>query len=229
MKRWGHERDALEPVLGGQVLGVIGAQAAADGADYRPDSKAAQSSGEQAEDAPRQRRGQGARKGPARVIHQHLGLRVNLDDDLVQQWVRRDIGAVYVQTFETALANFYGEPGGMCAHAETCGLQLALGHIGDLCSCGHYVEPGYLLGNINDKHMLELIVSPQQRQFGHDKRDALTWYCLDCDVRVACTGGCPKDRFTTHPTGEPGLHYLCPATSSSSGTSASPCRPFPRS
>jgi len=98
----------------------------------------------------------------------------------------------------------------MCAHAETCGLQLALEHTGDLYSCDHYVEPGYLPGNINDKHMLELIVSPQQRQFGRDKRDALARYCLDSDVRVACNGGCPKDRFTTPPDGEPGLHYLCP-------------------
>ena len=72
------------------------------------------------------------------------------------------------------------------------------------------VEPGYLLGNINDKHMLELIVSPKQRQFGQDKRDTLTRYCLDCDVRFACNGGCPKDRFATSPYGEPGQDYLCP-------------------
>ena len=78
--------------------------------------------------------------------------------DVFEEWVRRDIGTVYVQMFDTALANWYGEPGGMCVHAETCGSQLALEHTGDLYSCDHYVEPGYLLGNIKDKHMLELIV-----------------------------------------------------------------------
>ena len=37
---------------------------------------------------------------------------------------------------------------GMCVHARTCGSALALEHNGDLYSCDHYVEEGYLLGNI---------------------------------------------------------------------------------
>ncbi len=130
--------------------------------------------------------------------------------DVFEEWVRRDIGTVYVQMFDTALANFYGEPGGMCVHAKTCGSQLAIEHTGDLYSCDHYVEPGYLLGNVKDKHMLELIISPAQRKFGQDKFNTLTRFCLDCDVRFACNGGCPKDRFATSPYGEPGQHYLCP-------------------
>ena len=130
--------------------------------------------------------------------------------DVFEEWVRHDIGTVYVQMFDTALASWYGEPGSMCVHAETCGEQLALEHTGDLFSCDHYVEPGYLLGNIKDRHMLELIALPQQRKFGQDKRDTLTRYCLDCDVRFACNGGCPKDRFAVSPYGEPGQHYLCP-------------------
>jgi uncharacterized protein len=130
--------------------------------------------------------------------------------DVFEEWVRHDVGRVYVQMFDTALANWVGEPGGMCVHAETCGLQLALEHNGDLYSCDHYVEPDYLLGNIKMTHMLELVASPQQKQFGQNKRDSLTRFCLDCDVRFACNGGCPKDRFATSPYGEPGQHYLCP-------------------
>ena len=131
--------------------------------------------------------------------------------DAFEEWVRRDVGEVYVQMFDTALANWYGEPGGMCVHAESCGEQLALEHNGDLYSCDHYVEPNYLLGNIGDRHLLELVALPQQQKFGQDKRDTLTRYCRDCDVRFACNGGCPKDRFATSPYGEPGQHYLCPS------------------
>ncbi len=129
--------------------------------------------------------------------------------DVFEDWVRSDVGRVYVQAFDDALASWYGEPGSLCIHAETCGTQLALEHNGDLYSCDHYVEPDYLLGNIADKHLLDLVALPQQRAFGEAKRDTLTRYCLDCPVRFACNGGCPKDRFATSPYGEPGQHYLC--------------------
>ena len=57
--------------------------------------------------------------------------------------------------------------------------------------------------------MIELVTSDQQRKFGQDKLDSLPQYCLDCEVRFACHGGCPKNRFIDTPDGEPGLNYLC--------------------
>ncbi len=131
--------------------------------------------------------------------------------DVFEDWVRRDIGEVYVQMFDVALANWYGEPPGLCVHSETCGSALALEHNGDVYSCDHYVEPGYLLGNISKDRLLDLVVLPAQQEFGQAKRDTLPGYCRDCDVRFACHGGCPKDRFTVTPDGEQGLHYLCPS------------------
>ena len=123
--------------------------------------------------------------------------------------MRRDVGEVYVQMFDVALANWYGEPPSLCIHSETCGKALALEHNGDLYSCDHFVEPKHLLGNIAEQNMLEMVASPQQRRFGDDKRDLLPEYCLSCDVRFACHGGCPKDRFISTPDGEEGLNYLC--------------------
>ena len=131
--------------------------------------------------------------------------------DVFEDWVRRDVGEVYVQMFDVALANWYGEPPGLCVHSETCGLALALEHTGDLYSCDHFVEPGYKLGNIRERTMLDLVTSPRQAAFGQAKRDSLPGFCRRCDVRFACHGGCPKDRFTQTPDGEPGLHYLCPS------------------
>ena len=111
--------------------------------------------------------------------------------------------------FDVALANWFGEPPSLCIHSETCGSALALEHTGDLYSCDHFVEPAYKLGNIRESHMIELIGSEQQRQFGLDKRETLPKFCVECDVRFACHGGCPKDRFIETPDGEPGLNYLC--------------------
>jgi uncharacterized protein len=128
-----------------------------------------------------------------------------------EEWARWDVGEVFVPNFDTALAHWLGlHQAGACVHAETCGGNLALEHTGDLYSCDHFVEPAHLLGTITGgRTMLELVDSPQQRAFGDAKRDTLPGYCRRCDVRFACHGGCPKDRFATTPDGEPGLHHLC--------------------
>ena len=96
---------------------------------------------------------------------------------IFDEWVRRDVGSVYVQHFDSALANWVGVPGAVCIFAETCGQALALEHNGDLYSCDHFVEPAYKLGNIKETHMIEMIASPQQIKFGLDKRDTLPRYC----------------------------------------------------
>jgi len=129
--------------------------------------------------------------------------------DVFEEWVRHDVGQVYVQMFDVALANWHGEPPSLCVHSQTCGSALALEHTGDVYSCDHFVEPHHLLGNISDKPLLTLVNLPQQRKFGQDKHDSLPRYCRECDVRFACHGGCPKDRFLDTPDGEPGLNYLC--------------------
>ena len=130
---------------------------------------------------------------------------------IFDEWVRHDVGRIFVQLFDVSLAAWVGQPSGLCVFSPTCGTALAIEHNGDVYSCDHYVEPDYLLGNIADTPMIELISSPQQVKFGQDKLDTLPQYCLDCEVRFVCHGGCPKNRFATTPDGEPGLNYLCPS------------------
>ena len=129
--------------------------------------------------------------------------------EIFDEWVRNDVGDVFVQHFDAALSSWLGQSPAMCFFNETCGTGLALEHNGDLYSCDHFVEPKHLLGNITETHMVELAASPQQVKFGADKRDSLPHYCLDCDVRFACHGECPKNRFLKAPNGEEGLNYLC--------------------
>jgi len=130
---------------------------------------------------------------------------------LFDEWIKKDVGRVYVQHFDSALANWVGAPGAVCIFVETCGGALAVEHNGDLYSCDHFVEPAYKLGNINDTHMIEMISSAQQIKFGQDKKNTLPRYCRECDVRFACHGECPKNRFIRTPDGEEGLNYLCAA------------------
>lgn len=128
--------------------------------------------------------------------------------EIFDEWVKRDVGEVFVQTFDVALGSWLGQHN-LCIFSPTCGNALALEHNGDLYSCDHYVEPDYLLGNIKQTHMLELVASDKQRQFGKDKFDSLPNYCRECEVLFACYGECPRNRFITTPDGEPGLNYLC--------------------
>lgn len=128
---------------------------------------------------------------------------------IFEEWVRRDVGRVFVQIFDVALAAWAGERPGLCIFEETCGLALAMEHNGDLFACDHFVEPNYRLGNIQEIPLIDMVASAEQRQFGLDKRDKLPRYCRECEVRFVCNGGCPKDRLIDTPDGEPGLNYLC--------------------
>jgi uncharacterized protein len=150
---------------------------------------------------------QGTAVSPRSVRPEQFGVFLTT---IFDEWVRRDVGEVFVQTFEAAARNWAGlGESGMCVFNETCGQGLALEHNGDLYSCDHFVDPGHRLGNIGNASMADLICSQQQYDFGQDKRASLPQACLDCDVRFACHGECPKNRFLTTPEGEPGLNYLC--------------------
>lgn len=129
--------------------------------------------------------------------------------DVFEEWVRHDVGQVFVQLFDVTLEAFFGRHL-LCIHAPTCGYGPALEHNGDLYSCDHFVEPDFKLGNIHETHMLKLVASPEQRKFGEAKRETLTAQCQGCKVRHLCNGGCPKDRFALSRDGEPGQNYLCP-------------------
>ena len=127
------------------------------------------------------------------------------------EWVRNDVGRVYVQLFDVQLALWTGLPSELCVFAETCGQGLALEHNGDLYSCDHYVYPAYRLGNILEHSIGALAQVPQQQRFGNAKRESLPRCCRDCEFLFACNGGCPKHRFLRTSDGEPGLNYLCPS------------------
>lgn len=128
--------------------------------------------------------------------------------EVFDEWVRADVGKVFVQHFDSMLAARFGQYS-VCVHAPECGGALAVEHNGDVYSCDHYVEPDHLLGNLHTDGFQEVLGSEPQRDFGRAKRTGLTAQCRRCPVRWACHGGCPKDRFGTSVDGEPGQNWLC--------------------
>jgi uncharacterized protein len=127
---------------------------------------------------------------------------------IFDEWIRYDIGRVFVTTFDVTLGSWMGQHNA-CIIAPTCGRALALEHNGDVYSCDHFVEPAHLLGNIATTPLAVLITSEQQRRFGDAKSDTLPKYCRECPVLFACYGECPRNRFLTTPDGEGNLNWLC--------------------
>lgn len=127
---------------------------------------------------------------------------------IFDEWVTRDVGTVYVTTFDVALGSWMGQHNS-CVVSPTCGAALTMEHNGDVYSCDHYVEPEHKLGNVKHTTLEALVTSEKQRRFGQHKFDSLPGYCKKCPVLFACYGECPRNRFISTPDGEPGLNYLC--------------------
>lgn len=130
---------------------------------------------------------------------------------IYNEWIKRDVGKVFVQLFDCALGRWLNMPASLCYFSETCGRGFAMEHDGEVYLCDHYVYPEHRLGNLMNESLGELADSQRAVDFGNAKRDTLPRYCQTCDVRFACNGECPKHRFTWTPDGEWGLNYLCPS------------------
>lgn len=140
------------------------------------------------------------------VPAQELG---NFLSSIFDEWLQQDIGRVMVQIFEEVARTAMGQEHALCIFRKTCGDVPVLEHNGDFFCCDHFVTKEYLLGNIREIPLLELLESPDQRAFGQAKFDSLPRACHACDVLDLCHGGCPKDRLLKTEDGEEGLNYLC--------------------
>ncbi len=129
--------------------------------------------------------------------------------EIFDEWVRRDVGNMFVLNFDGALAGWLGMAGTVCIFAPTCGLCTAMEDNGDLYSCDHFVEPKHFLGNIMTTPLIELVASEKQQTFGQNKKNNLPRSCRECEMLFVCHGECPKNRFVDGPDGETGLNYLC--------------------
>jgi uncharacterized protein len=129
--------------------------------------------------------------------------------EIFDEWVKRDVGKMFVLNFDGALAGWLGMAGTVCIFGPTCGQGTALEHNGDLYSCDHFVEPKHLLGNILETPLAELAACEKQHKFGRDKLDTLPPYCRTCEWMSICNGECPKNRLLKTPDGQPGPNYLC--------------------
>ena len=124
---------------------------------------------------------------------------------IFDEWVaHEDVGEMFVQIFDATLANWVGVVPGVCTLAHSCGHAGVMEWNGDVYSCDHFVFPQYKLGNLHDRHLAEMMYSPQQEAFGRMKYESLSDTCRQCPWLFACHGECPKNRILPD-----GRNYLC--------------------
>lgn len=128
---------------------------------------------------------------------------------LYDEWVKQDVGEIFIQLFDATLANWAGVPPGVCSMSGECGHAAVMEFNGDVYSCDHFVYPEYRLGNIRQQTLTGLMYSDRQRNFGKLKTGTLTRQCRECRFLFACHGECPKNRFVRDVYGNPGHNYLC--------------------
>lgn len=129
---------------------------------------------------------------------------------IFDEWVRKDVGKIFVEIFDCTLANWMGISPGICAYSKECGSAGVMEHNGDVYSCDHFVFPEYKLGNIRDHSLIDMLYGEQQQEFSRLKHSSLPRQCKECDMEFACHGECPKNRFMKDKYGDSGLNYLCP-------------------
>ncbi|MQO92453.1 anaerobic sulfatase-maturation protein [Segatella copri] len=129
---------------------------------------------------------------------------------IFDEWVRKDVGKIFVEIFDCTLANWMGISPGICAYSKECGHAGVMEHNGDIYSCDHFVFPEYKLGNIRDHSLIDMLYGEQQQEFSRLKHSSLPRQCKECDIEFACHGECPKNRFMKDKYGDSGLNYLCP-------------------
>lgn len=129
---------------------------------------------------------------------------------IFDEWVRKDVGKIFVEIFDCTLANWMGISPGICAYSKECGHAGVMEHNGDVYSCDHFVFPEYKLGNIRDHSLIDMLYGEQQQEFSRLKHSSLPHQCKECDMEFACHGECPKNRFMKDKYGDSGLNYLCP-------------------
>lgn len=125
------------------------------------------------------------------------------------EWVRQDVGRLFVQLFDATLANWSGVAPGVCSMSASCGHAAVVEADGTVYACDHFVRRGYELGQLGRQPLVSILYGDRLRQFGLSKAASLPRQCRECRWLFACHGECPKNRLTTDCYGEPGLNVLC--------------------
>lgn len=113
-----------------------------------------------------------------------------------------------VRFFDSVFYSYVDMQPPECTLLEECGIYVVVEHNGNVYSCDFFVDPDWLLGNVLQDQLPNLLNSSKQNAFGRIK-STLPEICKSCKWLPYCRGGCPKDRISD--PGDKGENHFCQA------------------
>jgi len=107
------------------------------------------------------------------------------------EWTREEIPQVYIRDFDDILIAYVTGESPSCIYSRECGRYLVVEYNGDVYPCDFYVDPRWLLGNLTEQPLEEMIVGEKLAEFRSRKAE-MAHECRDCSWLRYCNGGCPK-------------------------------------
>lgn len=111
--------------------------------------------------------------------------------EVFDEWAGEGVPTVYVRDFEELLISYVTGEAPSCTFSRDCGKYVVVEYNGDVYPCDFFVEPEWLLGNIMEQSLEEIIDGPKFAEFSLRKR-RLAANCKGCPWLKYCHGGCPK-------------------------------------
>jgi len=106
-------------------------------------------------------------------------------------WAARDVGKVSERFIDNCLHQLLFGQASMCCYADRCANAMVVEFNGDLYACDHFVFEQWLVGNIMDRPLAELVRDKRMQRFAELKSPPPA-ACRDCEYIEFCNGGCPK-------------------------------------
>ena len=128
-------------------------------------------------------------------------------NELFDEWIEIGVDKVRIRWFDNLIQMLWGYPSEMCELAENCG-YIVMEHNGDCYPCDFRVEEDWLLGNVHDTPLDQIVEGEMFTRFNQVK-SKLHADCQRCRWKTLCYGECPSYRIVSTGNAEHELPYFC--------------------
>jgi uncharacterized protein len=123
---------------------------------------------------------------------------------LFDRWYNGGRPVASIRLFENILAVTMGVEPEICAFKERCGSYLVVEYNGDIYPCDFFVEREWMLGNLRETPLTELMKKRRRREF-NGRKTVTSSGCGTCEWNFLCHFGCQHYRSAA------GENVLCGA------------------